>query len=186
MKIKDYFFNNLDIHQEKYKTSLIKLGNHNVLAIIALISIGSATRVMEAGLACPDWPLCYGNLFPLPHMNIKVFLEWFHRLDAFFVGIALLVQLLIGWHWRKELPKWLPSVYLSLVLLVTFQGGLGALTVFQLLPAGIVTTHLALALILLAVMSGLSQFLLADAKLYSPIWWRVACGSTLMLVFSQS
>ena len=62
------FLNQFEINQRKYKSSLLKLGNHTVLAIIALIGIGSATRVMEAGLACPDWPLCYGTFLPLTHM----------------------------------------------------------------------------------------------------------------------
>ena len=59
--------------------------------------IGGATRVMEAGLACPDWPLCYGTLLPGRQMNVQVFLEWFHRLDAFVVGVALLVMASSPW-----------------------------------------------------------------------------------------
>ena len=65
------FLNKFEINQRKYKLSLLKLGNHTVLAIIALIAIGSATRVMEAGLACPDWPLCYGTFLPLGHMTVS-------------------------------------------------------------------------------------------------------------------
>tara|TARA_Y100000589_G_scaffold76303_1_gene70053 strand:- start:416 stop:655 length:240 start_codon:yes stop_codon:yes gene_type:complete len=67
------FLNQFEINQTKYKLWLLKLGNHTVLAIIALIAIGSATRVMEAGLACPDWPLCYGTFLPMTHMNLRVF-----------------------------------------------------------------------------------------------------------------
>ena len=52
------------------------------LATWLLMAVGSATRVMNAGLACPDWPLCYGQLIPSQQMNLQVFLEWFHRLDA--------------------------------------------------------------------------------------------------------
>ena len=66
--------------------------SHLVVAVIALVVIGGATRVMEAGLACPDWPLCFGTLLPGRQMNLQVFLEWFHRLDAFVVGVALLVM----------------------------------------------------------------------------------------------
>ena len=36
---------------------LAQLSAHLVVALIALVVIGGATRVMEAGLACPDWPL---------------------------------------------------------------------------------------------------------------------------------
>jgi heme a synthase len=49
------------------------------IATLILMAIGSATRVMNAGLACPDWPLCYGELVPTKQMNLQVFLEWFHR-----------------------------------------------------------------------------------------------------------
>ena len=37
-------------------TSWVVVGSP-VVAVIALVVIGGATRVMEAGLACPDWPL---------------------------------------------------------------------------------------------------------------------------------
>ena len=41
-------------------------------ATLVLMAIGSATRVMNAGLACPDWPLCYGQLVPSQQMNLQV------------------------------------------------------------------------------------------------------------------
>jgi len=81
---------NNQLYKSKYLTIFKRLGCHSVLALIALIVIGGATRVMEAGLACPDWPLCYGSFLPFKHMNLRVFLEWFHRLDAFLVGILIL------------------------------------------------------------------------------------------------
>ena len=54
---------------------LALLASHLVVALVALVGIGGATRVMEAGLACPDWPLCYGRLLPGRQMNLQVFLE---------------------------------------------------------------------------------------------------------------
>ena len=105
-----------------------QLAAHVVVALIALVVIGGATRVMEAGLACPDWPLCYGSFLPGRQMNLQVFLEWFHRLDAFFVGIVLITQFAFSLYWAKTLPKWLPWIYGFLTLLVSLQGFLGALT----------------------------------------------------------
>ena len=86
----------------------LKLSRQLVVAVVALVVIGGATRVMEAGLACPDWPLCYGSLLPGRQMNLQVFLEWFHRLDAFLVGLALIALLALSLRWARVLPRWLP------------------------------------------------------------------------------
>ena len=93
---------------------------------------------MEAGLACPDWPLCYGTLLPLNHMNLRVFLEWFHRLDAFLVGLLILSKFILSIIWRKEVPN-CTKTYSLLVFLVIVQGSIGALTVINLLNSYSVT-----------------------------------------------
>jgi len=67
------------------KNSNPSFGVEIVIATLILMAIGSATR-MNAGLACPD--LCYGELVPTQQMNLQVFLEWFHRLDAALIGIS--------------------------------------------------------------------------------------------------
>tara|TARA_B100002052_G_scaffold295863_1_gene323182 strand:- start:274 stop:1188 length:915 start_codon:yes stop_codon:yes gene_type:complete len=166
---------------------LALLSSHLVVALVALVVIGGATRVMEAGLACPDWPLCYGSFLPGRQMNLQVFLEWFHRLDAFLVGIALLVMAIASLVWRRLLPRWLPWLCAGLVMLVAFQGALGALTVLQLLPSGVVTAHLALAMTLVALLSGLTQRLMQPSpQSEAPIWWRCLAGLALLGVFCQS
>jgi cytochrome c oxidase assembly protein subunit 15 len=136
-----------------------------VIALVALVVIGGATRVMQAGLACPDWPLCYGQWLPGGQLNLQVFLEWFHRLDAFVVGVALLVLAGVSISARHRLPPWLPAIALAALLLVALQGALGALTVTQLLAAPLVTAHLATALALVALLSALSQALLLPRPL---------------------
>ena len=158
---------------------------HLVVAVIALVVIGGATRVMEAGLACPDWPLCFGTFLPGRQMNVQVFLEWFHRLDAFLVGLALLVTSVFTLIRRRRLPRWLPPVCVVLVGLVALQGGLGALTVTRLLPSGVVTSHLALALTLVALLSALTQRLLKPDSGWGPLWWRALAGITVIGVFTQ-
>ena len=142
------------------RAALAALSAHLLVALIALVGIGGATRVMEAGLACPDWPLCYGSLLPGRQMNLQVFLEWFHRLDAFVVGMGLLVQAALSTWWRRELPRAVPWLSGSALLLVAVQGGLGALTVTLLLPFSVVTAHLVTALLLVALLSACTQVLL--------------------------
>ncbi|MEM8780586.1 MAG: heme A synthase [Cyanobacteria bacterium P01_G01_bin.49] len=117
------------------------------IATLLLMAVGSATRVMNAGLACPDWPLCYGQLVPTQQMNLQVFLEWFHRLDASLIGLSTLALVGLSWWFRKELPKWLPWAALGALSLILFQGVLGGLTVTQMLRFDIVTAHLGTALL---------------------------------------
>ncbi|MDY7021855.1 MAG: heme A synthase [Cyanobacteriota bacterium] len=117
------------------------------IATLILMAIGSATRVMNAGLACPDWPLCYGQLVPTAQMNLQVFLEWFHRLDAAIIGIGAIALSGLSWWYRSELPKWLPWAATFALSLIVFQGVLGGLTVTELLRFDIVTAHLGTALL---------------------------------------
>ena len=160
-------------------SALRRLSAHLVVALVALVAIGGATRVMEAGLACPDWPLCYGGLYPGGRMNMQVFLEWFHRLDAFLVGIALLTMAGLSLRWRDRLPAWLPAASLLCLALVAVQGALGALTVTRLLDASTVTAHLATALALVLLLSAVHQRLQLElppdggpSPASLPIWWR--------------
>ena len=174
------------LNPPKPRIILGQLAAHVVVALIALVVIGGATRVMEAGLACPDWPLCYGSLLPGRQMNLQVFLEWFHRLDAFFVGIVLIIQFAFSLYWSKSLPKWLPWTYGLLTVLVAFQGFLGALTVLQLLPSLVVIAHLAVAFTLVAIMSGVTQQLLNPGKSIFPLWLRSFGFISLISVIAQS
>ena len=60
-----------------------------------LISFGALVRLHGAGLSCPDWPLCYGMIFPTPdkiqslgnieYTYFQIFLEWIHRANAAFI-----------------------------------------------------------------------------------------------------
>lgn len=166
------------------RDALRLLSTHLVVALVALVVIGGVTRVMEAGLACPDWPLCYGVLLPGKQMNLQVFLEWFHRLDAFLVGLALLVLFIISVLRRHLLPLWLPWLAFLAVGLVALQGALGALTVTGLLSASTVTAHLATALILVLLISGVDQCLApVQSPSALPRWWlAVVSGTTLVLL----
>ncbi|MBF2017420.1 MAG: heme A synthase [Rivularia sp. T60_A2020_040] len=132
--------------QQLPKDRIRKLVWKMAIATLILMAIGSATRVMNAGLACPDWPLCYGELVPTKQMNFQVFLEWFHRLDASLIGVSAIVLVTMSWWSRRSLPKWLPWASTFALFLIAFQGILGGLTVTQLLRFDIVTAHLGTAL----------------------------------------
>lgn len=130
------------------------------IATLMLMAVGSATRVMNAGLACPDWPLCYGQLIPRQQMNLQVFLEWFHRLDASFIGLSTIALFGLTLWFRRDLPKWVPWASALALGTIVFQGILGGLTVTQLLRFDIVTAHLATALVFLCTLIAIAIFLL--------------------------
>jgi cytochrome c oxidase assembly protein subunit 15 len=54
-------------------------------ATFALIVLGALVRAHGAGLACPDWPLCFGEV--VPRLDFHVAFEFAHRVLA--GGIAL-------------------------------------------------------------------------------------------------
>ncbi len=159
------------------------------IATWLLMAVGSATRVMNAGLACPDWPLCYGQLVPTQQMNLQVFLEWFHRLDAALIGFSAIALTGLSWWWRKKLPNWLPGAATFALFLIIFQGILGGLTVTQLLRFDIVTAHLGTALLffgtLIVIGTTLTSFSPSpDYSIPSSLkWWGMAAA---ILVYFQS
>jgi cytochrome c oxidase assembly protein subunit 15 len=117
------------------------------LETIFLMALGSATRVMNAGLACPDWPLCYGKLVPTQQMNGLVFLEWFHRMTAASMGLFAIALCGLAWWHRRDLPRWTPWAATLSLILVVGQGILGGLTVTEMLRFDLVTAHLGTALL---------------------------------------
>lgn len=138
---------NRAVEQSQPKDRIRRLVWKIVLATLILMAIGSATRVMNAGLACPDWPLCYGELVPTQQMNLQVFLEWFHRLDAALIGVLTIALTGLSWWNRRSIPTWVPWASTFALSLIVFQGVLGGLTVTELLRFDIVTAHLGTALL---------------------------------------
>lgn len=156
------------------------------VATLLLMAVGSATRVMNAGLACPDWPLCYGQLVPTAQMNLQVFLEWFHRLDASLIGLSAIALTGLSWWWRKDLPQWLPWASGFALFLIIFQGILGGLTVTQMLRFDIVTAHLGTALLFFCTLIAIGTSLLPfqpTGVAHSLSKWGLAAA---VLVYLQS
>ncbi len=102
-----------------------------------LIVVGALVRANGAGLACPDWPLCFGEV--VPEFDLKVAFEWGHRVFASFVSLGLLVLSVMSWHLPPMRGR-LGAVWLLLAVQIVF----GGLTVLLSLAPWTVTVHLIL------------------------------------------
>ena len=120
-----------------------------VVATFGLVTLGGAVRVTDSGLACPDWPLCYGRV--IPPFELSAILEYSHRLAASVVSVLVLATAAWVWLFHRKQSWLLVPVVLS-VLLLGGQVVLGGVTVLRELPSMVVLAHLAMAEALMAVM----------------------------------
>jgi cytochrome c oxidase assembly protein subunit 15 len=128
------------------------------LAFVVVV-VGAYVRLSDAGLGCPDWPLCYGQ--PLPgdladrDALAKAWKEMGHRYLAGTLGLLILILSLRSWKTRQS-----PRLATALLALVIFQATLGAWTVTMLLKPAIVTAHLLGGMTVLALLAwmALAQF----------------------------
>lgn len=124
-----------------------------VLAFV-VITLGAYVRLSDAGLGCPDWPGCYGqvvvpgdatevgHLYPdRPLEQVKAWKEMIHRYAAGTLGLVILFLAVCGWKYR-QLSGLSPVIPTLLLLMVIFQALLGMWTVTLLLKPVIVMGHL--------------------------------------------
>lgn len=122
-----------------------------IVGVLALITLGGAVRVTDSGLACPDWPLCNGQA--IPRGDYHVWIEWTHRLVASLVGLAIVVVVVGAWRAYRNRP-WVVLPLTAVILVLLVQVVLGGLTVTEDLPVGIITAHLATAMIIVLLLMG--------------------------------
>ena len=143
-----------------------------VIYTFVVVVVGAYVRLSDAGLGCPDWPGCYGELTPhLAQDDIakavedqggthgpvslgKAWKEMFHRYIAGGLGLVILAIAVTAWLRRRELRQ-SPLLATSLLVLVMFQAALGMWTVTLLLKPVIVTLHLLGGLTTLALLAWL-------------------------------
>jgi len=114
-----------------------------------IMVLGPLVRAENAGLACPDWPLCYGHV--IPPVEYRVYLEFIHRVVAGVGGIFLLLWII--WIFSSpDLRKRFSLYAVAALLLLAVQIFLGRWTVTKLLDAYVVKSHLLTAVIYLSVL----------------------------------
>jgi cytochrome c oxidase assembly protein subunit 15 len=130
-----------------------------IAAIVAfcVIVLGAWVRLSHAGLGCPDWPGCYGQLtwpeaaeevqtanqaFPeRPFESNKAWREMVHRYLAGSLMLLVFAMTWLTWRGPESLRKF-RALATALAILIIFQALLGMWTVTLKLKPIIVMAHL--------------------------------------------
>ena len=126
----------------------------------AIAVLGSWVRINDAGLTCPDWPLCHGQL--LPSLAGGVVLEWSHRFIAFVEGFVVLGAIVSGFRMRARVALVTPAL-IALAVIFVLQVSLGGATVLLANSPLSVMLHWGMGMALLATLS-----ILALLALWAP------------------
>ena len=121
-----------------------------------VIALGAWTRLVDAGLGCPDWPGCYGFVvFPTNEAEIalaearyptfpydinKAIPEVVHRYFA--AALGFLAIIMVYYSFKQNENKNIRYWTIGLLIFICCQGLFGYLTVSLLLLPIIVTAHL--------------------------------------------
>lgn len=139
--------------QAKRLELLRRLSLAGVIFTAGVILVGVGTRLVDAGLGCPDWPGCYGRLvvpdantalMHSPEAPLEVFKAWvemLHRYIASGLGVLVLALVALALPLRR-LPGYPWKLTLGLLAVIILQGAFGAFTVTLKLWPQVVTLHL--------------------------------------------
>lgn len=126
---------------------LLQALTYSTLAVLfSLIFIGGYVSASGVGLTCPDWPLCPQGL--LPHEDFII--EYFHRSVAATTGMLVIATMAFILK-SKAAPRGMKIASIIASGAVIGQITLGAIVIVERLHAVLVTTHLALGIVLFSM-----------------------------------
>ena len=168
---------------------------------LGVIILGAYVRLSDAGLGCPDWPGCYGQLLGVPETAAeieraqenypnnridaaKAWKELMHRYLAGVLGLMIFALAGLALFNRRD-PAQPTATPLFLAVLVVFQAILGAWTVTMLLKPIVVTAHLLGGFATLALLWHLAAPRWRVNAFASPPPWRYAALACIIVLVAQ-
>jgi len=142
--------------QQAHTQTLRRLVFVSILLALIVVSLGAYTRLTHAGLGCPDWPGCYGQLtvpessahiekaeLAFPTKTVEPEKAWNEMIHRYFAGTLGLLILAIAFLSIKNRHQGTPlRLPLLILVVVTFQAALGMWTVTMMLMPIVVMGHL--------------------------------------------
>ncbi|MFQ5431735.1 MAG: heme A synthase [Nitrospinota bacterium] len=118
-----------------------------IMFIYILMVFGNIVTSTGSGLACPDWPLCYGTINP--PKQISIWIEWTHRLLGATTGILILTSAFITWKIAGSALRKILEAAVMLIILAIFLGGMVVLVEAPLLDnlarIALISSHIIVA-----------------------------------------
>lgn len=114
-----------------------------LVLLFILIVWGNLVAGLKAGLACPDWPLCHGQI--VPPFRWDIYVEFIHRVIGGITSIFIVILCYQRFRSYLEAVKTIPVLVVVLLLL---QVVLGGIVVLMELPVDLTTFHFANAIVI--------------------------------------
>ena len=118
-----------------------------------LLVWGNIVAGLKVGLACPDWPLCYGKV--VPPFRWDIYIEFSHRVLGGIAGISLVILAV------KRLKIYtgnLKSIPVIAIVLLAIQVVMGGLVVLMKLPVNLTTFHFSTAIVIFTLVIFLAHY----------------------------
>jgi heme a synthase len=148
-----------------------RIAKISVGAVLFLILVGGIVRSTGSGMGCPDWPKCFGLMVPPtkvedippsffethPQYESKTFnvfqtwTEYVNRLVGATIGLLMFATAALSFaFWKKD--RRIIVLSILAMLLTGFEAWLGKLVVDKNLAGGMVTIHMLVAMIIVAML----------------------------------
>ncbi len=150
--------------QAQRDRQVLMVGLVAIIAVYFLILVGGTVRATGAGMGCPDWPLCFGQMIPptsedqlpanwreiyadrgydtAPFEPIKTWIEYINRLVGVTIGLLIIGFVVVSARYRRVDPPVFWVAVLALVA-VAFNGWLGSKVVSSNLKPIMISLHMA-------------------------------------------
>ena len=122
------------------------IGKIALVLLFILLVWGNLVAGLKAGLACPDWPLCHGQV--VPPFRWDIYVEFIHRVIG---GITSIFIFILCYQRFKAYIGAIKTIPLLVVILLIFQIVLGGIVVLMELPVDLTTFHFANAIVIFAL-----------------------------------